>query len=821
MTSNLAAGMRSSNDFLSKNVYWYQKDPTNPADTFPQDMCYFLEQASSFCEDRMGGRLCYHDEICPHGNGGPVEIGMSVFDTTLSPISRTFTAYVPHQSCDESDLDEWMKVTNGMCDGSAGESESDEDISHSSENAIPCCVIAGDACGTNQEIAKLENGEIFTRPDLASIDTTALMAYAREVVADLADVGHLNDLPSDIQEQMITHSLKALSVPESKMPTMIEQVQLFSKRQGHVYEDLSAKSFYDLNRNRQHFETLEVDVVDCTIAIGFTLLDIVAFIWSLFSVSVKTSTYRKRKLVLEFEEEMEPFMKEGKAVFIRIKDAFNQGRKVNLAQNLIDLAMQIYNVFGFRLFKAVLQDLTMWDWISTIAFAVTQFVLLAASEFLALIPRVAKSLLYIGNIVNDIVMAISACGEVDNSTDGAGGRKLLSLAPYEATPIRDSSTCSSPDSQEFVVVMASTVKGIYQDFDAAYEVILTNEDTSRYHASGANLIRHGIVEVTSSGAKDPRNLQFNGRPQELGLTSGFLRYWKDERDVHLLMEQANNFLLFNYPDCTIFTNAVEDGGFESGQDVVPFSTDSDWFYYGDKGEIGLSNDFKYEGSTSLWLSHSEGSITYGSSAASQKLALAAKKGTKVTVSAYASKGMSINNKEGAKLSAHIFYDGTHTDHSSEFPTNDSSEWVFQSFTILLRDDMTSMNVDVSCNECGSVYFDNVSVYLSTATNGRSGLLGVSKTYTEVTSESCEFHGLKTIADVEECKSAASNLDKTVTWGPFGGYDNVVTGCSYRRGRGGGTSLFSNILCDPSVGPEHWSFTGCKCAEKQPCLCSTA
>ena len=60
---------------------------------------------------------------------------------------------------------------------------------------------------------------------------------------------------------------------------------------------------------------------------------------------------------------------------------------------------------------------------------------------------------------------------------------------------------------------------------------------------------HGILEVTQSGAKDPSKLEFEGRRQELGLTSGFIRYWKDGKDIEQMMEQANNFLLLNYPDC--------------------------------------------------------------------------------------------------------------------------------------------------------------------------------------------------------------------------------------------------------------------------------
>jgi hypothetical protein len=89
-------------------------------------------------------------------------------------------------------------------------------------------------------------------------------------------------------------------------------------------------------------------------------------------------------------------------------------------------------------------------------------------------------------------------------------------------------------------------------------------------------------------------------------------------------------------------------------------------------------------------------------------------------------------------------------------------------------------------------------------------------YIEVDSESCEFHGFKTVTDTEECTTAASKLGKTITWGPYGGYSNVVTGCSIRWD----IHLFFNPegICDPSAYPNHWASTGCKCARKEPCLC---
>ncbi len=54
-----------------------------------------------------------------------------------------------------------------------------------------------------------------------------------------------------------------------------------------------------------------------------------------------------------------------------------------------------------------------------------------------------------------------------------------------------------------------------------------------------------------------------------------------------------------------------------------------------------------------------------------------------------------------------------------------------------------------------------------ATPTTSPNVDVVHTYTEVTSETCEFYGFKTITDVEECTSAAIKLGEIITWGPWG------------------------------------------------------
>merc|ERR1712154_618581 len=54
-------------------------------------------------------------------------------------------------------------------------------------------------------------------------------------------------------------------------------------------------------------------------------------------------------------------------------------------------------------------------------------------------------------------------------------------------------------------------------------------------------------------------------------------------------------------------------------------------------------------------------------------------------------------------------------------------------------------------------------------------------YIEVTSESCETFGYFTITDSQDCIDAAIFLGRTITWGPYGGWNDVVTGCSARFG----------------------------------------
>jgi hypothetical protein len=93
------------------------------------------------------------------------------------------------------------------------------------------------------------------------------------------------------------------------------------------------------------------------------------------------------------------------------------------------------------------------------------------------------------------------------------------------------------------------------------------------------------------------------------------------------------------------------------------------------------------------------------------------------------------------------------------------------------------------------------------------------TYIEVTSDNCESFDYETLTSSDECKSAAISLGRTVTWGPHGGYTDVVTGCSARFSTHN-TNLFFNQpdICDPSSNMKGWTYTECKCTDWMPCLC---
>ena len=87
------------------------------------------------------------------------------------------------------------------------------------------------------------------------------------------------------------------------------------------------------------------------------------------------------------------------------------------------------------------------------------------------------------------------------------------------------------------------------------------------------------------------------------------------------------------------------------------------------------------------------------------------------------------------------------------------------------------------------------------------------------SDDCETFGYETIYSSGECANAAAAVGRTVTWGPHGGYEDVVDGCSARFSYSN-THLFFNSegVCDPNAAIGHWTYTGCKCADWMPCIC---
>jgi hypothetical protein len=92
-------------------------------------------------------------------------------------------------------------------------------------------------------------------------------------------------------------------------------------------------------------------------------------------------------------------------------------------------------------------------------------------------------------------------------------------------------------------------------------------------------------------------------------------------------------------------------------------------------------------------------------------------------------------------------------------------------------------------------------------------------YVEVKSESCETFGYATITDKQDCIDAAIFVGRTITWGPHGGYNDVVTGCSARFSITNTNLFFQQPgICDPTANIDGWSYTGCKCADWMPCLC---
>jgi len=97
-------------------------------------------------------------------------------------------------------------------------------------------------------------------------------------------------------------------------------------------------------------------------------------------------------------------------------------------------------------------------------------------------------------------------------------------------------------------------------------------------------------------------------------------------------------------------------------------------------------------------------------------------------------------------------------------------------------------------------------------------------YVVVTSGTCQSAGYKPLKTATECRAAALALGYKDDWGPHGGYDDVVDGCSVRFG----TDLFQNPVGQCRIGANTPSWipllngkTDCQCSVYQPCLCEGA
>lgn len=89
-----------------------------------------------------------------------------------------------------------------------------------------------------------------------------------------------------------------------------------------------------------------------------------------------------------------------------------------------------------------------------------------------------------------------------------------------------------------------------------------------------------------------------------------------------------------------------------------------------------------------------------------------------------------------------------------------------------------------------------------------------------TCDTYDDEDLSPIFSLDECETAALDLNFDIKIVEDIHYQDLVDGCSIKDG----TSLFLNGLegtCDDSVNVNHWSYTGCECSEWFPCICKLA
>ena len=85
----------------------------------------------------------------------------------------------------------------------------------------------------------------------------------------------------------------------------------------------------------------------------------------------------------------------------------------------------------------------------------------------------------------------------------------------------------------------------------------------------------------------------------------------------------------------------------------------------------------------------------------------------------------------------------------------------------------------------------------------------------------DTHEFLTIVNKRSFLQSAISIGITVVWGPYGGYDDVVTRCSAHFEYENSNILFKlPCVCNPHMGVKEWFYTGCECNEGHPCICRT-
>ncbi len=118
-----------------------------------------------------------------------------------------------------------------------------------------------------------------------------------------------------------------------------------------------------------------------------------------------------------------------------------------------------------------------------------------------------------------------------------------------------------------------------------------------------------------------------------------------------------------------------------------------------------------------------------------------------------------------------------------------------------------------------------SAVLQQSQNSRRLQVARPKTYfVEVTTGTCESAGHSAIQDGAECKQAAELWGFKITWGPNGGFHDVVDGCSIRGKEQ--AFIIPPAGCVKGSSTPEWvpganGKATCTCTDWQPCMCRAA